>query len=507
MSIRFDYGDFKVAPFRTDDGMLLASATFARDGVLEYRRADGTVRRELRLPETNQDPETLHSFGLAPVGIEHPPGLVTKDNAGDYRKGISLQNVRYTGSGKGGFVRGEVALFDSDAIALAESGDKIQLSAGYTCDVEDSPGVWRGQQYDAVQRNVKVNHIALTARGRAGPDVCLHLDSLEDPDVAFQVVADAADPPESTDSPSKKRMATFHLDGVEYADIPEVFAAAIAPKIKQLEAVLPKHDSAQEQLTELKEQVDELEEERDRYQGRSDAYELCLTNAEEILTGLGYRRDGDGGYIRTDAGKGKKAPPAMDDEEDAEDGGDDEEAEGEMPMMSKSKGKGKSKKDAGCKKDDHFDAADEPAIDPRVAAKELMTAWREADALVRTDSVESFSEQYFDSAETADDVRRLVVSVLKPELKNRIDSASDAYIQGIYDSIVEEYEESDEEDEDGDYDEEDRTDSFRTDSSDRLMSAISATRESSRKRDGALSEIAASRMNAYKKPLTLSKGR
>ncbi len=503
MSIRFDYGDFKVAPYRTDDGMLLASATFARDGVLEYRRPDGSVRRELRMPETNQDPETLHSFGLAPVGIEHPPGLVTKDNAGNYRKGISLQNVRYTGSGKGGFVRGEVALFDSEAIALAESGEKVQLSAGYTCDVDDTPGEWRGQRYDAVQRNVRVNHIALTTRGRAGPDVCLHLDSLDDPDVAFQVTADAADPPESIDSPSlKKRMATFHLDGVEYSDIPEVFAAAIAPKIKHMEAILPKYDSLQEELNDLKEQVSDLEDDRDNYQGRSDAYELCLTNAEEILTELGYRRDGDGGYIRSDAGKGKKTPPPMDDEE-SEDEMDDEESEGEMPMMSK---KGKSKKDANCKKSDHFDAADE-VIDPRVAAKELMTAWREADALVRTDSNEPFSEQYFDRADTADDVRRLVVATLKPELKNRIDSASDAYIQGIYDSIIEEYEESDEDDEDEYYDEDDRTDSFRSDSTDRLMGAISATRESSRKRDGALSEIAAARMNAYKRPLTLSKGR
>lgn len=507
MSIRFDYGDIKVAPYRTDDGMLLASATFARDGVLEYRRADGTIRRELRLPETNQDPETLHSFGLAPVGIEHPAGLVTKDNAANYRKGISLQNVRYTGSGKGGFVRGEVALFDSEAIALAESGQKVQLSAGYTCDVDDTPGMWRGQRYDAVQRNVRVNHIALTTRGRAGPDVCLHLDSLEDPDVAVQVVADAADPLESTDSPSlKKRMATFHLDGVEYSDIPEVFAAAIAPKIKQLEAVLPKHDSVQEELSELKEQVEDLEEERDRYQGRSDAYELCLTNAEEILTELGYRRDGDGGYIRTDAGKGKKMPPMPADDEESEDEMDDEEEE--MPMMTKSKGK--SKKDAGCnKKMDNFDSADEPVIDPRVAAKELLTAWREADALVRTDSDTPFSEQYFDSADTAEDVRRLVVVALKPELKSRIDSASDAYIQGVYDSLLEAAESAEEEGEDEEdlYEDEDRTDSFRSDSADRLMGAIAATRESSRKRDDVLSEVAATRMNAYKKPLTLSKGR
>jgi hypothetical protein len=486
--------------------MLLASATFARDGVLEYKRADGSVRRELRLPETNQDPETLHSFGLAPVGIEHPTGLVTKDNAGGYRKGISLQNVRYTGSGKGGFVRGEVALFDSDAIALAESGQKVQLSAGYTCDVDETPGVWRGQKYDAVQRDVRVNHIALTTRGRAGPEVCLHLDSLDDPDVAFQVVADAADSPDYSDnSPSlmKRRMATFHLDGVEYADIPEVFASAIAPKIKQLEALAPKHDSVQEELSELKAQVSDVEEERDRYQGRSDAYELMVTNAEEILTSLGYCRDGDGGYLRTDAGKGKTkyAPPKdemEDEEEDAEDGGADEEEEGEEEEKMPAK-KGKSKKDAKKKCDSRTDSV--PEIDPRVAAKELAAAWREADKLVRSDSEEVFSDQHFDQADTPEDIRRLVVLNLKPELKGRLDSASDAYVQGVYDSLVEAV--SSEEDEELD---EDRTDSLRSDSADRLVGAIGAARESSRGRQqDAVSELAALRMQAHKKPLTLSR--
>jgi hypothetical protein len=504
VSIRYDFGDFKVAPYRTDDGMLLASATFARDGVLDYKRADGTVRRELRLPETNQDPETLHSFGLAPVGIEHPSGLVTKDNVGDYRKGISLQNIRYAGSGKGGFVRGEVALFDSDAIALAESGEKVQLSAGYTCDVDETPGVWRGQKYDAVQRDVRVNHIALTTRGRAGPEVCLHIDSLDDPDVAFQVVADAADSPDYSDnspSPQKRRMATFHLDGVEYADIPEVFASAIAPKIKQLEALAPKHDSVKEELTELKDQLGDIEEERDRYQGRSDAYELMVTNAEDILTSLGYRRDGDGGYLRTDAGKGKKkpAPPEdemEDEEEDAEDGGADEEEEGEEPMFPPKKGKSKT---ASKKSDSRIDSI--PEIDPRVAAKELAAAWREADKLVRSDSDEVFSDQHFDQADTPEDIRRLVVLNLKPELKGRLDSASDAYVQGVYDSLVEAVT-----GEEGEEFDEDRTDSLRSDSADRLVGAIGAARESSRGRQqDAVSELANLRMQAHKKPLTLSR--
>lgn len=375
--------------------MLVCEATFARDGVLEYHLPGGGTRKELRLPEENQ--KALTSFGLAPVTIEHPPVLLTEDNSENYRKGVSLQNVQY---GKGGFVQGVVALMDSQAIDYATKEGGAELSTGYTCTIDPTPGIWKGQHYDCIQRDLDINHHAITRRGRAGPDVRLHLDSAED--FAVQV------PP----TPST-RMATLRIDSVEY-EAPETLASVIGPKLGRLAALETKVQQDSQAIEELEEQVEILTDERDREQGRADAQEICLTNAEIILTGLGYQRDATGNYLRTD---GKKP---MDDE-DEEDFEDDEMAEGEMPFAKKKgKGKGKSK---------NMDSAT-----VRADAKALMLAWEEANQLVDP----NFSKQHFDSADTPADVRRLVVSQLRPNMKEKLDSASDATVDGIYAFLQEE---------------------------------------------------------------------
>lgn len=493
--IRFDFGSIG-KPHRTDDGVLLAEATFARDGVLEYRKSDGSTQKELRLPETNKDSATLTSFGLATLTTEHPPVLINKDNAKDYRSGITLQNVRYeTTHGKGGFVRGQVAVMDSDAIALIESREKIELSAGYTCDLEEVSGVWKGQHYDAIQRNVKVNHVALTRRGRAGADVRLHLDSFSG-DVAVQL--EKADSNLSTTT-KKRRMATVNLDGVGYEDVPEVFASVAAPKLKQLESLQPKYDSAVEELGSLREQLKESEYEKDSQAGRADAHEICLTNAEALLEEIGYHRDGKGGYVHAD-GKGKMPPwltkkveGSAEEEADETDKEEvDEDDEEKMPMKAKAKSKAKKKMDS-----EEETSEEEVRIDPRVAAKQLMTAWREADGLIEDyEDGESFSDRNFDSVETAQDVRRLVVAVYNPEVATRVDSLPDGYIDGMYDAILASNKDS----------EEDETP--RNDSAGNLLDMVSAARSGSRSKSATTaSESAQRRMIAHKKPLTLSKER
>jgi hypothetical protein len=497
MALRFDVGEIR-KPYKGHDGTLYADATFARDGILEYRRPDGSTRRELRLPETNQDPSVLTSFGLAPITIEHPSGLVNQDNASDLRKGISLQNVVY--EGKGGFVRGQVAILDSYAVDLVESGAKTQLSAGYTCNIEEKPGIWKGIKYDAIQKDVRVNHIALTEKGRAGEAVALHLDSLDDPDVAYQVVTDSEQSElTQTTPPTGKRMANVTIGGVTYEDIPEVFASVVSTRLEDLDSAKSRADSNEQSVIELRDELAQVEEDRDREQGRADAHELCLANAEVLLEEIGYRRDGSGGYVlRDDAGCGTKKDAKMkksdmnmeEDSEDMEDEEDDE-MEEEKPKFPFQKGK----KGKMMKKDS---AEVVEAVDPKVLAKELAGAWKEADRLVKLDSG-SFSEIHFDSADTAADVRRLVVAQLRPELAGRLDSASEGYVDGLYDAIsasISDEPEVEETEEDG-----------REDSVTGLSQAIAATRRSSVGSSTGISESAARRMQAYKEPLTLSKGR
>lgn len=380
--------------------MLVCDATFARDGVLKYVRPDGTERIELRLPEENQ--KALTSFGLAPLTIEHPPVLLNEDNAESYRKGVSLQNVQY---GKGGFVQGSIALMDSEAIRYATQAGGAELSAGYTCDLDETPGVWKGLKYDAIQRNIQVNHIALTKKGRAGPDVCLHLDSADaDADIAYQIYP----------STPNLRMATLRIDSVDY-EIPETIAPLLGSKLKRLDTLETQMQGAEEKIESLEEQVEEVTEERDRERGRADAQEICLTNAEIILEGLGYRRDSMGDYVRTDM-KGKKHTAEEPDEEEPDDQSED--GEDEMPAFLKKKMHKSKKTDSATVRND---------------AKSLMVALKEADSLIP-----NFSETHFDSVESPGDVRRLVVAQMRPNLKEKLDSMSDGTIDGIYDFLVEE---------------------------------------------------------------------
>src|SRR5690606_11989374 len=57
-----------------------------------------------------------------------------------------------------------------DAAAIkAVQGGKRELSAGYTCTLDWTPGTTPdGETYDAVQRGIKINHLAVVDRARAG---------------------------------------------------------------------------------------------------------------------------------------------------------------------------------------------------------------------------------------------------------------------------------------------------------------------------------------------------
>lgn len=157
----------------TSQGYLRAWATIARIGVQTYYNADGSPRRELRSPEEVSSPESLASFGLKPHTIDHPPEFLHSKNTRAYQTGSTDSTVFY----QQGFVNVAINVIDSEAIEEIQSGRRAELSAGYTCELDFSPGMWRGQKYDAIQRNIRGNHVSSVARGRAGPNVKMHVDT------------------------------------------------------------------------------------------------------------------------------------------------------------------------------------------------------------------------------------------------------------------------------------------------------------------------------------------
>jgi uncharacterized protein len=73
------------------------------------------------------------------------------------------------------YLKGNLKVFSEEMDELIKSGKK-ELSIGYYCEYDIVQGTYEGIPYDAIQRNIRGNHVALVDEGRAGPDVAV-LDS------------------------------------------------------------------------------------------------------------------------------------------------------------------------------------------------------------------------------------------------------------------------------------------------------------------------------------------
>lgn len=173
---RFDFATVKNRPQRTPQGFLRIDANVTRTGVLIYRQPDGSEFRELRLPEEVFNADSLASLADAPVTDLHPKqGLVTPSNSTELSRGhVAGQAVR-----EDSFVAAKIVVVDEALIKAVERGDRREVSCGYTCRLDATPGVYEGQPYDAIQRNIVYNHVALGPKGwgRAGGEVALKMDS------------------------------------------------------------------------------------------------------------------------------------------------------------------------------------------------------------------------------------------------------------------------------------------------------------------------------------------
>jgi hypothetical protein len=86
-------------------------------------------------------------------------------------EGVTGQEVFF----KDGVLYSNLKVFSNNMDELIENGKK-ELSLGYRCKYEISSGIFNGKQYDAIQKDLRGNHIALVNQGRMGPDVAV-LDS------------------------------------------------------------------------------------------------------------------------------------------------------------------------------------------------------------------------------------------------------------------------------------------------------------------------------------------
>lgn len=156
----------------TDEGFLRVPGKAARTGIQEYLaselglkdRAPNDIIRVYRPAEEVFNDASLQSYLGADVTNNHPPTLV---NASTYRN-TSVGVVTSVGRQDGDFVIVDMVIKDKDAIKAVETG-KCELSAGYTAVYDDTPGTTpEGEPYDFRQTQIKINHVAIVDRARAG---------------------------------------------------------------------------------------------------------------------------------------------------------------------------------------------------------------------------------------------------------------------------------------------------------------------------------------------------
>lgn len=129
------------------------------------------IYQVLRPQEELTKPETLESFKLKPLINEHE--MLGSDNGftPPEKKGIHGtlgENVKFDKSK--GLITNNLIVY-SDTLKKAIEDGKKELSLGYKCRYELTSGEYQGTHYDAIQRDIYLNHIALVDEGRMGHEV------------------------------------------------------------------------------------------------------------------------------------------------------------------------------------------------------------------------------------------------------------------------------------------------------------------------------------------------
>lgn len=296
-----DNSQWMTIPFeRTNEGFLRGRAIVTSIGVFTYKRADGTIQRELRLPEEVFAEGTLNSMKLKPVTLNHPSELVTSDNAKSLQVGSLGDNPSWT---KEWHDRNWTEVTDGincavdmivtrkDAIEAVLNG-KQALSMGYTCDLETAePGAaWCGIEYDFIQRNIRYNHCAIVDSARAGDNARIELRADSEDAVLEDIVLHKNKKNDGGNDMLKK----VNLDGIDYEAEETVIKALNSEKARADKAEKAEKDACEEKKAmdkkvsdledknkELEKRISALEAERDTAKEKADSAEKALEEAKK----------------------------------------------------------------------------------------------------------------------------------------------------------------------------------------------------------------------------------
>ena len=286
--IRYDSAKFKATI--DENGFLVDTPVVARLGVQVYYTEDGRTVREFRPAEEVFKDESLASYQGKPMTMDHV--FVNSENA----KEVVVGSVTGKAEPLGSSVVAPIVIYDNTAIQEAMAGNAKELSVGYSAILDETPG-WGDpitgeyvlksdgdqfdapegwQEFDAIQRDIKVNHLAMVYRGRAGI-AKLNMDGEQENPYTTDVDINKEDKQEMT--------VKIKLDGAQEFEV----ATEVASHIEALNA---KADTAIAERDALKAKVDAMPAEIEAAVAKAKADADALAALVAVAAEAGVKADG-----------------------------------------------------------------------------------------------------------------------------------------------------------------------------------------------------------------------
>lgn len=283
------YDSVKLKATIDENGFLVDTPVVARLGVQVYYMDDGRTVREFRPAEEVFKDESLASYQGKPMTLDHV--FVNSENAKDVVVGSVTGKAEPLGSS----VVAPIVVYDNTAIQEAMAGNAKELSVGYSAILDETPG-WGDpitgeyvlksdgdqfdapegwQEFDAIQRDIKVNHLAMVYRGRAGI-AKLNMDGEQENPYTTDVDINKED---------KQEMIKIKLDGAQEFEV--------APEVaSHIEALNAKADTAIAERDALKAKVDAMPAEIEAAVAKAKADADALAALVAVAAEAGVKADG-----------------------------------------------------------------------------------------------------------------------------------------------------------------------------------------------------------------------
>jgi hypothetical protein len=195
----------------------------------------------------------------------------------------------------------KIALFDDQAIDGVEDGSTVELSPGYSCDINPTPGTWRGLRYDQKQLNIEYNNVSGVDKARKS-GASFRFDS-DDGELLISG-SEETETMKKIKHPSVDKGENLRFDSIEVDDTPET--AALVARLDSMSQELEAEKKSKEglfsadrldSLVSEKETVSKLLKAAGEEFPKEGTYEDQIKAGKILLLGKNPRYDSDSAFL------------------------------------------------------------------------------------------------------------------------------------------------------------------------------------------------------------------